>query len=206
MSDDTDPGRLHTSVLVGPEGELRRHRKARAQAAARIHARKRTRNRSPEFGRRQQQYRSPPPEPECHHLVPGGRGGERCARRAGSGSRAAGHQRDAVGHYPFLAEGGLGSAGTFIGQDLYSGGSFVYDPWELYRQGVITAPNIILAGIVGSGKSSQLAARSTRVHSRSGAASTSRRPQRRAHCGRPRRRGPCDRPRPFASDTFESAR
>ena len=38
MSDDTDPGRLHTSVLVGPEGELRRHRKARAQAAARIHA------------------------------------------------------------------------------------------------------------------------------------------------------------------------
>jgi type IV secretory pathway VirB4 component len=30
----------------------------------------------------------------------------------------------------------------------------VYDPWVLYRAGVITAPNIVLAGIVGSGKSS----------------------------------------------------
>lgn len=56
--------------------------------------------------------------------------------------------------YPFLAEGGLGSQGVFVGQDMYSGGSFVYDPWELYRRGVITAPNMILAGIVGSGKSS----------------------------------------------------
>jgi len=59
-----------------------------------------------------------------------------------------------AGAYPFLAEGGMGSAGVFVGQDLYSSGSFVYDPWELYRQGVITAPNIVLAGIVGSGKSS----------------------------------------------------
>ncbi len=56
--------------------------------------------------------------------------------------------------YPFLAEGGLGSQGVFVGQDMYSGGSFVYDPWELYRRGVITASNMILAGIVGSGKSS----------------------------------------------------
>lgn len=59
-----------------------------------------------------------------------------------------------AGQYPFLAEGGLGAAGIFIGQDLYSGSSFVYDPWELYRRGIITAPNLILAGIVGSGKSS----------------------------------------------------
>ncbi len=59
-----------------------------------------------------------------------------------------------AGHYPFLAEAGLGSAGVFIGQDLYSGGSFVYDPWVLYQRGLITAPNIVLAGIVGSGKSS----------------------------------------------------
>lgn len=58
------------------------------------------------------------------------------------------------GAYPFLAEGGLGSEGVFVGQDLYSGGSFVYDPWVLYQQGVITAPNVVLAGIVGAGKSS----------------------------------------------------
>ncbi len=59
-----------------------------------------------------------------------------------------------AGAYPFLAEGGLGSDGVFIGADLYGGASFVYDPWVLYQAGVITAPNIVLAGIVGSGKSS----------------------------------------------------
>ena len=41
----------------------------------------------------------------------------------------------------------------FVGQDLYSGSSFVYDPWVLYARGLITAPNLVLAGIVGSGKS-----------------------------------------------------
>ncbi len=59
-----------------------------------------------------------------------------------------------AGAYPFLAEGGLGSDGVFVGQDLYSGSSFVYDPWVLYARGFITAPNVVLAGIVGSGKSS----------------------------------------------------
>src|SRR5690606_30244318 len=59
-----------------------------------------------------------------------------------------------AGAYPFLAEGGLGSDGVFVGQDLYSGGSFVYDPWVLYQRGVITAPNVVLAGIVGAGQSS----------------------------------------------------
>ncbi|WP_414689927.1 VirB4 family type IV secretion system protein [Nocardioides sp.] len=58
-----------------------------------------------------------------------------------------------AGAYPFLAEGGLGSEGVFVGQDLYSGSSFVYDPWVLYANGLITAPNLVLAGIVGSGKS-----------------------------------------------------
>jgi len=58
-----------------------------------------------------------------------------------------------AGAYPFLAEGGLGNEGVFVGQDLYSGSSFVYDPWVLYQRGLITAPNMVLAGIVGSGKS-----------------------------------------------------
>ncbi|GAA3528022.1 ATP-binding protein [Aeromicrobium flavum] len=48
----------------------------------------------------------------------------------------------------------MGSDGVFVGQDLYSGSSFVYDPWVLYAQGVITAPNVVIAGIVGAGKSS----------------------------------------------------
>lgn len=70
--------------------------------------------------------------------------------------RLTGHQdisTTLVGAYPFVAEGGLGADGVFVGQDLYSGGSLVYDPWVLYARGVITAPNVVLAGIVGSGKS-----------------------------------------------------
>ena len=57
------------------------------------------------------------------------------------------------GAYPFLAEQGLGSAGILIGQDAWSGTAFCYDPWVLYRQGVLTNPNIFLAGQIGRGKS-----------------------------------------------------
>jgi hypothetical protein len=58
-----------------------------------------------------------------------------------------------AGAYPFLAEGGLGSAGVLIGEDLFSGGSFCFDPWALYQQGLITNPNLLLAGVIGVGKS-----------------------------------------------------
>ena len=40
--------------------------------------------------------------------------------------------------YPFLAEGGLGSEGVFVGTDVHAGGAFVYDPWVLYAAGVLT--------------------------------------------------------------------
>lgn len=56
--------------------------------------------------------------------------------------------------YPFLAEGGLGADGTYIGIDVHAGGAFVYDPWVLYQAGVLTNPNALIAGVVGSGKSS----------------------------------------------------
>ena len=55
--------------------------------------------------------------------------------------------------YPFLAEEGLGSAGMLIGQDAWSGGAFCYDPWVLYQHGVLTNPNLFLAGQIGRGKS-----------------------------------------------------
>jgi type IV secretory pathway VirB4 component len=58
-----------------------------------------------------------------------------------------------AGAYPFLAEEGLGSAGILIGQDAWSGTSFCYDPWVLYQRGVLTNPNIVLAGQIGRGKS-----------------------------------------------------
>jgi type IV secretory pathway VirB4 component len=64
--------------------------------------------------------------------------------------------------YPFLAEGGLGANGTYIGNDVFSGGSFVYDPWVLYQSRVITNPNLLLAGVIGSGKSSTAKALITR--------------------------------------------
>lgn len=54
--------------------------------------------------------------------------------------------------FPFLSEGGLGSSGPLIGRDLM-GGSFFFDPWELYRRGAVTNPNVIVMGQVGRGKS-----------------------------------------------------
>jgi type IV secretory pathway VirB4 component len=58
--------------------------------------------------------------------------------------------------YPFLAEAGLGGAGMLIGTDAYSRRSFVYDPWVLYQQGVLTNPNVAVAGEIGAGKSALL--------------------------------------------------
>ncbi len=57
------------------------------------------------------------------------------------------------GAYPFLAEGGLDAEGVFVGHDLTSNHSFTFDPWVLYRRGLITSPNVVLAGMVGAGKS-----------------------------------------------------
>lgn len=64
--------------------------------------------------------------------------------------------------YPFLAEAGLGAEGVFIGQDAWSGSSFCYDPWVLYKAGVLTNPNALLAGVVGKGKSTLAKAIATR--------------------------------------------
>jgi type IV secretory pathway VirB4 component len=64
--------------------------------------------------------------------------------------------------YPFLAEGGLGADGTYIGSDVFSGGSFVFDPWVLYQGRIITNPNVLLAGVIGSGKSTTAKALITR--------------------------------------------
>ena len=57
--------------------------------------------------------------------------------------------------YPLVAEAGLGHRGVLIGHDLL-GGSFVYDPFELYRDGVVSNPNMIVFGQIGRGKSSLL--------------------------------------------------
>jgi type IV secretory pathway VirB4 component len=54
--------------------------------------------------------------------------------------------------YPFVSEGGFGNTGTYIGKDLF-GGAFTYDAFDLYERGILTSPNMVVAGQLGRGKS-----------------------------------------------------
>ena len=45
-------------------------------------------------------------------------------------------------------------AGPLIGRDLFSGGHFCPDPWQLRRLGRIGDTGIFISGVIGSGKSS----------------------------------------------------
>ena len=72
-----------------------------------------------------------------------------------AGPRVPAHQvttRNLGAAYPFIAEAGLGQRGVLIGDDLL-GGSFVFDPFELYAQGVVSNPNMVVFGQIGRGKS-----------------------------------------------------
>ncbi|MHB1855427.1 MAG: ATP-binding protein, partial [Acidimicrobiales bacterium] len=55
--------------------------------------------------------------------------------------------------FPFMAEPVLGATGPYVGRDLL-GGSFCYDPFDLYAAGVLTNPNMVVVGQIGRGKSS----------------------------------------------------
>ena len=54
--------------------------------------------------------------------------------------------------YPFLAQAPLTHKGTFLGTNLGTGAPFCFSPFEAYRDGLITNPNILVAGEIGSGK------------------------------------------------------
>jgi hypothetical protein len=72
-----------------------------------------------------------------------------------AGPRVPAHQvttRNLGAAYPFIAEAGLGHRGTVIGDDLL-GGAFIFDPFELYAQGVVSNPNMVVFGQIGRGKS-----------------------------------------------------
>ena len=59
--------------------------------------------------------------------------------------------------YPFLGEAGLEQRGIYIGTNvLTGGGSFAYDPFTAYADGLLTNPNVIVAGEVGMGKSTAI--------------------------------------------------
>ena len=85
---------------------------------------------------------------------PGARGGTPLWRSKPRGGRP-GHSATTAhvqAAYPFVAEGGLGGRGVYIGRDAY-GGSFVYNPWELYGR-ELTSPNMLVIGQIGRAKSS----------------------------------------------------
>lgn len=56
--------------------------------------------------------------------------------------------------YPFLADGGLGASGIYIGRDSYSGASFCYCGFDLYnrRPRLVSNTNIMMVGGIGWGK------------------------------------------------------
>jgi type IV secretory pathway VirB4 component len=60
--------------------------------------------------------------------------------------------RHAQAIYPFVAAGGLGAKGVFVGRDA-SGAAFCYDPWALYGAGLLDDPNALVLGKLGQGKS-----------------------------------------------------
>ena len=145
-------GRLHSTVLVSPGRERRGDRRTRRGAARALLDQDQAERKA------SAKAKSEALTAERRSTVTLPRAGEPgpAALRTPGRLRLPRHQDTSAtlaGAYPFLAEGGLGSDGVFVGQDLYSGSSFVYDPWVLYSRGLITAPNLVLAGIVGAGKS-----------------------------------------------------
>lgn len=153
MGADDTRRKLYSTVLVETGQGDRKARRQRQRAARQVLAQDQATTRAEAKAR----YEAERAEAHATTYLP--RGGESgpAALRSPRRFRVPAHQDTSAalqGAYPFLAEGGLGSNGVFIGQDLYSSGSFVYDPWVLYQRGIITAPNLVLAGIVGSGKSS----------------------------------------------------
>lgn len=135
-----DTERLHTSVLVAPATEKRRMRKQRKKAAKQIQLQKR----QSELAATREAHEELQAERRSTIYLPNaGESGSAQLRSPGR-FKLPRHQDTSAtlaGAYPFLAEGGLGADGVFVGQDLYSGGSFVYDPWVLYARGMITVPN-----------------------------------------------------------------
>lgn len=57
-----------------------------------------------------------------------------------------------AGAYPFLSPPPM-DAGVLVGPDALTGEPFAFDPWALYAAGLVTNPNMALAGVIGQGKS-----------------------------------------------------
>lgn len=61
--------------------------------------------------------------------------------------------------YPFHADIGFGDRGVLLGANVTGGmGAFYFDPFEFYRAGLLTNPNMVVMGSVGFGKSATVKA------------------------------------------------
>jgi hypothetical protein len=157
-----DSGRTFGASLFTPADTGRRHRRHHAREARGIEAAQR----KAWMERRRVEVEAVKAEQRSAGYLP--KGGEKgpAALRSYRKLKVQPHRATSdvlAGAYPFLAEAGLGSDGVLIGTDSWSGAAFVYDPWVLYEQGVLTNPNQLLAGVIGKGKSmlaKSLAARS----------------------------------------------
>ena len=58
--------------------------------------------------------------------------------------------------YPFVCDPGLAADGPLVGMEVYSRSGFTFALHELYRAKIITAPNMVVTGEIGSAKSSLL--------------------------------------------------
>lgn len=58
--------------------------------------------------------------------------------------------------YPFVCDPGVAADGPLVGIEVYSRTAFCFSVHELYRARIITAPNVVVTGEIGSAKSSLL--------------------------------------------------
>jgi hypothetical protein len=144
-------GRIHIAAGVTPAGSRREQRAHAQNAKRRVREVQRERQRTTKEAarRRLEERRSTPYLPEAGEKRPH-------ALRTYSPARAPSTQvtADVAAYaYPFLAEAGLGSRGILVGSDAWSGAAFVFDPWVLYERNVLTNANMLVAGVIGRGKS-----------------------------------------------------
>lgn len=62
--------------------------------------------------------------------------------------------RALCGLYPWVAGLGVPQVGPMLGRDRYSRQRFCFDPWQLYRLGLLEDAGILVSGTIGSGKTS----------------------------------------------------
>ncbi|MFC5958570.1 VirB4 family type IV secretion system protein [Streptomyces pratens] len=142
--------RASASPLFTPHGTDRAGRKAARRQLAEAAAKARSEAANHAAGTAPTEHEAPAPL-----YPPRGRPGPASAR--GNRLRLPAHRMTtaiAAGAYPFLAEGGFGAEGIYVGRDVHAEASFVFDPFALYgKVEGFTNPNVLLAGVIGQGKS-----------------------------------------------------